>query len=101
MKKSVVCLLLWLLNSRWLNPSPCSYGFIGNVEAFSIEHLRCEESQRSGITVATIIREAEEFRACPICASGFTVLENGVPRQGNVRDIEDLRRALQRIPPAS
>jgi len=83
--------MLAALNSRWLNSSPCQYGFIGNVDAFSLDHLRSEESQRPGITVATIIREAEEFKSCPLRKDGATVLEDGVSRQANIWDLNDLR----------
>lgn len=72
MKKMVVKVLLAALNGRWLNNSPCLYGFIGNVDAFSIENLRSEVKQRPEITVRQLIEEAERFASCP---KGLTVLE--------------------------
>jgi len=35
MKRAIVQLLLAILNSRWLNASPCKYEFVGNIDAFS------------------------------------------------------------------
>lgn len=57
MKSKLIKVLLCVLNSRFLNQSPCRYGYIGNVDAFSREHLAYEEMTRPGITVATILRE--------------------------------------------
>jgi hypothetical protein len=93
-RQRIVRLLLAALNSRWLNPSPCRYGYIGNVDAFELDHLRSEESQRPGITVATIIREAETFSSCGL-KNGLTVIEDGVPRQATVWDLRDLERSLK------
>ena len=57
-------LLLAVLNSRWLNETPCEYGFIGNVDAFSMETLRGAVRMRPDLTVAQLIREVEAFKAC-------------------------------------
>ncbi len=98
MKAIIIRALLRILNSRWLNQTPCEYGFIGNVEAFSIGHLRSEEKARPGITVAQIIREADAFRCCPLRKDGgVTVLQDGEePRDATIWDLHDLRTALDR-----
>jgi len=83
-------LLLRALNSRWLNHSPCEYGFIGNVDAFSYSNLASEEKQRPGITVRQILKEADCFRSCPIQKSGLTVIEGEEMRDATVWDIHDL-----------
>lgn len=94
MRRYLIRFLLGLLNSRWLNPTPCRYEYVGNVDDFSIENLRAEESQRPGITVATIIREAEAFKSCPIGPHGLVVMEDGVARPGTIWDIHELRQAI-------
>jgi len=93
--KIIVRSLLWILNSRWINRSPCEYGFIGNVDAFTYSHLKSEEKQRPGITVAQILHEADMFRACPMRKDGVTVLEaDGSSREAGVWDIHELRQSL-------
>lgn len=91
MKKTLTRMLLSALNSRWLNNSPCRYGFIGNVDAFSIENLRSEEKQRPGITVKTILYEAEMFAACPLDKGELMVIEDGKYRGSTVWDLHQLR----------
>ena len=95
-RAAITRLLLSALNSRFLNHSPCQYGYIGNVDAFSIENLRCEERQRPGITVSQIVKEAEMFKACPIEPRGLTVIEEGEFRAAASQDLRDLREALNR-----
>lgn len=91
MKKACIKTLLWLLNSRFLNPTPCRYGFIGNIDAFSYENLASEQEQRPGITVKTILDEADRFRSCPLRERGLTVLESdGTSREANAADMRDL-----------
>jgi len=63
MRALIIRTCLAILNSGWVNGTPCKYGFIGNVDAFSYDHLRSEEEQRPGVTVKQIIGEAEAFRA--------------------------------------
>lgn len=94
MRKFAVRICLAILNSRWLNHSPCRYGFIGNVDAFDIGNLRSEVKQRPDLTVAKLIEEAERFATCPI-GKGVTVLEDGcAPREANCWDIHELKQAL-------
>lgn len=89
-----VCLAI--LNSRFLNHSPCEYGFIGNVDAFSYSYLASEEKQRPGITVQTILEEADQFKSCPVRKDGgLTVLESdGTHRDATIWDVHELRQAL-------
>ncbi|HET9319058.1 MAG TPA: hypothetical protein VFO27_04760 [Bryobacteraceae bacterium] len=94
-RRAVIRALLGLLNSRWLNQSPCRYGYIGNVEAFDIDSLRSEVRQRPDLTVRTLIQEADRFRACPLRNDGVTVLEaDGTSHEADCWDIQELRRAL-------
>lgn len=90
---AIIRILLRILNYRWLNQSPCEYGYIGNVDAFTIGHLRSEEKQRPGITVAQIIREAEAFKSCPMRTDGgVTVLQDGEEsHDATIWDLNDLR----------
>lgn len=94
MKPFLTQFLLRLLNSWWLNPSPCRYEFVGNIDVFSADHLRSEESQRPGITVATILAEAEAWKTCPMRKHGLTVIDDGKPREGTVWDVHELQQAL-------
>lgn len=94
MRKLAIRICLAILNSQWLNHTPCRYGFIGNVDAFDIGNLRSEVKQRSDLTVAKLIEEAERFATCPI-GKGVTVLEDGSePREANLWDIHELKQAL-------
>ncbi len=96
MRKIIVQALLKVLNSRFLNSSPCRYGFIGTVDAFSYENLASEVEQRPGVTVNTILFEADRFRSCPMRKDGgLTVLEaDGTSREATAFDMRDLRNAL-------
>ena len=96
MRKIIVRALLGALNSRFLNSSPCRYGFIGNVDAFSYENLASEDNQRPGITVRTILDDADRFRACPMRKDGgLTVMEaDGTSREPTESDMRDLRNAF-------
>ena len=93
--RSIVRLLLAALNSRWLNPTPCEYGFIGNVEAFSLSNLESEEKQRPGITVKTIIAEARTFKSCALGKSGLLVIDGGEAREATVWDLHELRQSMR------
>ena len=93
LRKPIIKALLAALNSRWLNCSPCRYGFIGNVDAFEYSHLASEEKQRPGITVQTILEEADRFKACPM-GKGLTVIEPDGYREADVFDMRDLRESF-------
>ena len=96
MRKIVIQVLLKILNSHFLNQTPCRYGFIGNVDAFSYENLASEEEQRPGITVKTVLKEADRFRSCPIRnGGGLTVLESdGTSHEATAWDMHELRQGL-------
>jgi hypothetical protein len=95
LRKPIIKALLALLNSRYLNATPCRYGLIGNVDAFDYFYLASEESQRPGITVKTILDEADRFKACPINDKGLTVLEaDGSHHEATVFDLRDLRESF-------
>jgi hypothetical protein len=98
MKKRIAKALLRLLNCRWLNGSPCKYGFIGNVDAFSYENLKSELVQRPDLTVRTLLEQADRFRAClRACREdgGLVVLEpDGTHHDATVWDLHDLRQSL-------
>lgn len=97
MRKLIIKILLATLNSRWLNPSPCRYGFIGNVDAFEYSHLASEESQRPGVTVKTILEEADRFKSCPVSKNGgLQVIEPDGYREADVFDLRDLRESFTR-----
>ena len=97
MKRLAVRCLLAVLNSRWLNSSPCPYAYVGNVDNFSREYLAAEEKQRPGVTVRTILEEAARFRACPIKPHGVTVLQDdNPPRDATIWDLHELRSSFSR-----
>ena len=95
MRKILVRAMLAVLNSRWVNQSPCKYGFIGNVDAFEYSHLVSEEKMRPGITVKMILEEADRFRSCPVGKS-LTVIEPDGYREANAFDLRDLRESFAR-----
>ena len=91
MKSILIRTLLHVMNCHFLNSSPCRYGFIGNVDAFSYENLASEEKQRPGITVKEVLAEADRFRSCPI-GKGVTVIQAGLdPREADSWDLHELR----------
>lgn len=92
MKPLIIRLLLKILNSHWLNSTPCKYGFIGNFDAFEREYLASEERQRPGITVGTVLAEAARFKACAINTHELTVLEaDGTQHEATAMDLHELR----------
>ncbi len=95
MKKLIIRALLAILNSRYLNHSPCQFKFCGNVDAFDIANLRSEVAQRPNLTVAQLIAEAERFASCPVNPKGLTVLEaDGLYHDADVWELHQLRQAL-------
>lgn len=94
-KNWMVRLLLRLLNTDFLNHSPCRYGWINNIDAFSYETLVYEEAMRPGITVRTVIEEADRWKTCPINKNGLTVLESdGTSHGATVWDRHELNIAM-------
>jgi hypothetical protein len=87
--------LLRALNSTFLNPTPCQYEYVGNVDAFSRRFLGSSEQQQSGITVKQILDDADMFKACPISKNGLTVIEpDGTTHEATVWDRHELNIAL-------
>jgi len=93
MRSRIIDGLLWLLNSRWLNKSPCQYGYIGNLDAFSRESLESEDKMRPGVTVRTILDEATQFKSCRLLP-GLSVIEGDEIRAATLWDVHELRQAL-------
>lgn len=94
MKDLIIKGLLATLNSRWLNQTPCLYGFIGNLDAFEYSHLISEESQEPGITVRQVLEMADRFRSCPM-GNGVTVIEgDGTSHEATAMDLHELRVGL-------
>jgi len=95
MRRRVINLLLAILNSRFLNQSPCEYGYINGIDAMSYQELVNEDKQQPGITVREVLLYIDRFRACPLRKDGFTVIEgDGEQREGTIWDVHELRQAL-------
>jgi len=96
MRRKTINLLLLILNSRFLNDSPCEYGYINGIEAVSYQELVNEDKQQPGITVKEVIESIDRFKACPIRENGLIVIENGEAREGTIWDVHELRQAFNR-----
>lgn len=99
--KKVICdTLLAILNSRFLNGTPCRYEFCGNIDAFSRENLESEDIQQPGITVREVLNLANSFKLCPMGTdSGIAVLEDGKWREGNLWDVHALNQSMTKAAP--
>jgi hypothetical protein len=75
MRKLVIKALLAILNSRWLNQSPCEYGFVGNIDNFSRSDIESSLKQEPDMTLRQYLDIADRFKACPISRVGITVIE--------------------------
>lgn len=94
LRKSLITVLLKILNSRFLNATPCQFGFIGNVDAFDIQFLRSEIKMDPNKTVAEIVADAERFKSCPL-KHNLTVMEpDGTDHEATIWDIQELRNAF-------
>jgi hypothetical protein len=89
MKKLIRKAFLKALNSRFLNNTPCEYGFINGLEAVSYRELKNEVIQNPHILVRDLIRSIDQFKSCPLYPH---VHENGTTRPIDNVDIEDLKR---------
>lgn len=88
MKRYIVRILLAMLNSHFLNASPCKYAFVGNVHDFSREHL--EAVHRMGHTIPQLLKSVDDFRACKFQSSGgIHVIDEHGTRSGTEADIQD------------
>lgn len=95
MRGRIIKALLAVLNSRFLNKSPCEFGYINNVEAFSYRHLYYEDQQRPGITAKQILEESDRFKSCPINKNGLMVIEpDGSIHEATIWDRHELQIAL-------
>ena len=96
MRKQIVRTLLAILNSRWLNGTPCKYEFVGNVDAFSRSDIEYTLMAHPLITLRQYLDVADRFKSCPISRNGLTVVEgDGSIRQANAWDIHELKIAMK------
>lgn len=92
----IVKILLAILNSRFVNRTPCEYGHVNNIEAFSYENLRYEVKARPDITVKQILEEADRWKSCPMSKNGLTVIEaDGSTHEASVWDRHELNLSLR------
>ena len=75
MKKLAIRLLLRILNGYFLNPTPCRYEFVGNVDAFSRSDIESTLKQSPTMTLREYLDLADRFKFCPISRTGLTVIE--------------------------
>src|SRR5262245_17383945 len=95
MRRRIINLLLRILNSKWLNGTPCEYGHINGIDAMSYQELVNEDKQRPGITVREVLMYIDRFKSCPVRENGFTVIKpDGEQREGTIWDVHELRLAL-------
>jgi hypothetical protein len=88
-------LLLAALNTRWLNPTPCRYGFLGNADAFDLESLRERARARPELTLREFIAEAESFAAHPLTPILAVVENGGEMSKADAWDYHDLRLTVR------
>ena len=93
MRKFIIRILLGVLNSGYVNQTPCKYGLIGNVDAFSKEYLASEVKDRSEVMVKTILEEAEAFGNCALAKDRYLVVlgETGAARPADYWDVMELK----------
>ena len=85
MKTAVISILLRLLNSSWLNDTPCKYDFVGNIDNFSREDIESTLRQAPGMTLREYLEIANRFKFCPISRTGITAIEPDGSYTQNVR----------------
>lgn len=98
MKTHITRFLLSLLNSRWLNHSPCRYGYINNIDAFDLGNLESELKQRPDLTVAQLLKEAAAWRACPMARQQGVMVMEGASiqvRLATPEEIEEIRQMFR------
>lgn len=74
-RKLLIDLLLGMLNSRWLNPTPCRYEFVGNIDAFSRADIESTLRSDPEMTLQEYIDIANRFKYCPVSRTGVSVIE--------------------------
>ena len=75
-QKMIVHSLLNVLNSRFLNQTPCHYEFVGNVDAFSRSDIEATLRSDPQMTLQEYIDLANRFKSCPISRIGVSVIES-------------------------
>ena len=68
-------ILLALLNSRWLNPTPCRYDFVGNIDNFSRSDIEANLKEEPEMSLRRYLDIADRFKSCPISRVGITAIE--------------------------
>jgi hypothetical protein len=74
-RKLIVRRLLRLLNTQLLNPTPCRYDFVGNIDNFSREDIESSLRQSPAMTLQEYLDIANRFKACPVSRVGVTAIE--------------------------
>ena len=85
MRRFAVSILLRILNSAWLNPTPCRYDFVGNLDNFSREDIESSLRQSPEMTLREYLEIADRFKSCPISRVGITAIEPDGSYTQNVR----------------
>lgn len=85
MRKVIVGLLLKVLNSGFLNQTPCRYDFVGNVDNFSREDIESTLRVEPDMSLRRYLDIADQFKACPISRIGVTAIEADGTYTENVR----------------
>ena len=67
MKKIIIKMLLSILNSSFLNGTPCKYEFVGNKKSFTRSFLEAS----SDLTVRQFLADQDQWEKCG--ATGCTV----------------------------
>jgi hypothetical protein len=75
MKMLIVRFLLSLLNTEFLNSTPCRYDFVGNVDNFSRSDIESTLRVEPDMTLRRYLDIADRFKACPISRVGVTAIE--------------------------
>jgi hypothetical protein len=71
----LVKVLLRLLNTHFLNPTPCRYDFVGNLDNFSRSDMEGTLAAEPDISLRRYLESADRFKACPISKVGISVVE--------------------------
>lgn len=85
MKKLLVRFLLRLLNAHFLNPTPCRYAFVGNLDNFSRHDIESTLKVEPEMSLRRYLEIADRFKACPISRVGVTAIEPDGSYTENVR----------------
>lgn len=75
MKPLIVKVLLRILNTNWLNPTPCRYDFVGNIDNFSRQDIESTLEVEPQMSLRRYLDIADRFKSCPISRVGITTIE--------------------------